>query len=162
MHWGCADATSIKFESFDHNASRLLVFNQSRNKFDAMGCYNFVSLDDAENLVLCECTGCVNNNSIGTSCCVTAIPVHDVFSASRTSTDPKTYTNNTCKSAFKAEKKWCDAYTVPVVLEWRIDPTLFPLVTGNNQPNEETSSYVCANRSSTLTCSCKPSFKGVE
>nr|POE88716.1 wall-associated receptor kinase-like 9 [Quercus suber] len=78
---------------------------------------------------------------------------------------------SSCKSAFIVEQKWFETNLtnplevqnmshVPVVLEWRIDPKLFPLVTGNNQSYEETPTYVCANRSSTLTCSCKPGFKG--
>ena len=161
MYWGCANATSIKFDSY---ASRVLVFNRSRNKFDPMGCNNFALPNDSENSVLCGCKpSCVdgnremkiNNSGIPISCCLTAIPVLDVFSFSRRSTDCPS-----CKYAFIVEKKWSEAYTVPVVLEWRIDPTLFPLVTGNNQSDEDTSTYVCANRSSTLTCSCKPGFKG--
>ena len=161
MYWGCANATSIKFDSY---ASRVLVFNRSRNKFDPMGCNNFALPNDSENSVLCGCEpSCVdgnremkiNNSGIPISCCLTAIPVLDVFSFSRRPTDCPS-----CKYAFIVEKKWSEAYTVPVVLEWRIDPTLFPLVTGNNQSDEDTSTYVCANRSSTLTCSCKPGFKG--
>ena len=76
-----------------------------------------------------------------------------------------------CKYAFIVEQKWFETNLtnssevqnmshVPVVLEWRIDPKLFPLVTGNNQSDEKITTYVCANLSSTLTCSCKPGFKG--
>ena len=163
MHWGCASATDINFDSY---ASRVLVFNRSRNKYDPMGCNNFAlsNSNTSENFVLCGCKpSCVDGNrelkinksDNPISCCITAIPVFDVFSASRRSTD-----SPSCKNAFIVDKKWADDYTVPVVLEWRIDPTLFPLVTGNNQSDEDTSTYVCANRSSTLTCSCKPGFKG--
>ena len=76
-----------------------------------------------------------------------------------------------CKYAFIVEQKWFETNLtnpfevqnmshVPVVLEWLINPRLFPFVTRNNQSDEETSTYVCLNRSSTLTCSCKPGFKG--
>ena len=161
----CSNATGINFDSY---ASRVLVFNRSRNKFDAMGCNNFVLSNDKENFVLCGCnneTGnsCVDgntemktgNSANPISCCLAPIPVLDVFSASSRSTE-----SQSCKYAFRVDKKWCENYQVPVVLEWRIDPTLFPLVTGNNQSDEDTSTYVCANRSSTLKCSCKRGFKG--
>uniref|UniRef100_A0A7N2LHW7 Protein kinase domain-containing protein n=1 Tax=Quercus lobata TaxID=97700 RepID=A0A7N2LHW7_QUELO len=178
MLWGCSDATSSEFDSY---TSRRLVFSQSRNKFVAMGCNNFASLNDAENFVLCGCMSVcndgnremnINNSCNGINCCQTAIPVLDVFSASLRSMDTGTYNiSPSCKYAFIVEQKWFETNLtnpfevqnmshVPVVLEWRIDPTLFPLVTGNNKSDEETSTYVCANRSSTLTCSCKRGFKG--
>ncbi|XP_075646272.1 wall-associated receptor kinase-like 3 [Castanea sativa] len=182
--WNCSDAASTHFDSY---TSRRLVFSRSRNKFVAMGCNNFASLNDAENIVLCACSSVCNdinsetnidNSCNGINCCQTAIPVLDVFSASLKSMDTATYNiSPSCKYAFIVEQKWFETNLtnpfevrnmshVPVVLEWGIDPTLFPLVTGNNQSAEETSAYVCANRSSnatrssTLTCSCKPGFKG--
>ena len=180
MLWGCSDATSTKFDSY---TSRGLVFSQSRNKFVAMGCDNFASLNDAEENVLCGCMSVcnnitgemnINNSCNGIDCCQAAIPVLDVFHVSLRSLHTATYPIRempACKYAFIVEQKWFETNLtnpfeaqnmshVPVVLEWRIDPTLFPLVTGNNQSDEETSTYVCANRSSALTCSCKPGFKG--
>ena len=139
MLWGCYDATSTKFDSY---TSRGLVFYQSRNKFVATGCNNFASLNDAENIFLCGCmSDCVdgnremniNNSSNGINCCQTAIPVLDVFSASLRSMDTATYNISPfSKYAFIVEQKWFETNPVPVVLEWHIDPTLFPLVTGNN------------------------------
>ena len=178
MLWGCSDATSSEFDTY---TSRGLVFSQSRNKFVAMGCNNFASLNDAENFVLCGCMSVcndgnretnINNSCNGINCCQTAIPVLDLFSVSLKSMDTGTYNiSPSCKYAFIVEQKWFETNLtnpfqvqnmshVPVVLEWRIDPKLFPLVTGNNRSYEDTPTYVCANRSSTLTCSCKPGFKG--
>lgn len=177
MLWGCSDASRTGYNSY---TSRGLVFSRSRNKFVAMGCNNFASLNDAENIVLCGCMSVcsdinretnIDNSCNGINCCQTAIPVLDLFSASLKSMDATYNSSPSCKYAFIVEQNWFETNLtnlfevqnmshVPVVLEWRIDPTLFPLVTGNNQSHEETSAYVCANRSSTLACSCKPGFKG--
>ena len=159
-----------------------LVFSQSRNKFIAMGCNNFASLIDAESAVPCGCMSVcdnknremnISNSCNGINCCQTTIPsVLQDFSVSLKSIDTESdRINPSCKYAFIVEQKWFETNLtnpfevqnmsyVPVVLEWLIDPTLFPLVTGNNQSDEETSTYVCANRSSTLACSCKRGFEG--
>ncbi|KAL0008621.1 hypothetical protein SO802_010123 [Lithocarpus litseifolius] len=179
MLWGCSNATRTEFDSY---YSRSLVFSQSRNKFIAMGCNNFASLIDAESAVLCGCMSVcdnknkemnISNSCNGINCCQTTIPsVLQDFSVSLRSIDTEAdRINPSCKYAFIVEQKWFETNLtnpievqnmshVPVVLEWLVDPTLFPLVTGNNKSDEETSTYVCANRSSTLKCSCKRGFKG--
>ncbi|XP_030964337.1 wall-associated receptor kinase-like 10 [Quercus lobata] len=179
MFWGCSNATRIKFDSY---YSRSLVFSQSRNKFIAIGCNNFASLIDAESAILCGCMSVcdnknremnISNSCNGINCFQTTIPsVLQDFSVSLKSIDTESdRINPSCKYAFIVEQKWFETNLtnpfevqnmshVPVVLEWLIDPTLFPLVTGNRLSSEETSTYVCANRSSTLTCSCKRGFKG--
>ncbi|KAM4080967.1 hypothetical protein ACJW30_11G057700 [Castanea mollissima] len=177
MLLNCSEGTSTQFDSY---TTRGLVFSQSRNKFVAMGCNNFASLTAAKGVILCGCMSVcdthtpigemnISHSCNGINCCQTAIPVLDGFSLSLRSIDTATYAMRpSCKYAFIVEQQWFETNPsevrnmshVPVVLEWRIDPTLFPLVTGNNRSDEETSTYVCANRSSTLACSCKPGFKG--
>ena len=115
----------------------------------------------------------ISSSCNGINCCQTTIPsVLQDFSVSLKSIDTESdRINPSCKYAFIVEQKWFETNLtnpfevqnmshVPVVLEWLIDLRSYPGVTGNNQPNEETSTYVCANRSSTLTCSCKRGFKG--
>ena len=177
MLWLCSNATRMEYEGY---YSTILVFSQSRNKFIAMGCNNFASLLGSGSTVLCGCMSVCDNTTMnisnscnGINCCQTTIPsVLQAFSVSLRSIDTESdRINPPCKYAFIVEQKWFETNLtnpfqvqnmshVPVVLEWLINPRLFPFVTRNNQSDEETSTYVCLNRSSTLTCSCKPGFKG--
>jgi len=181
----CSNGTKTK--PFDSLAARSLVFSQSRNRFIAIGCDNFASLNDAEDVVICGCMSVCDNKAInssngcnGINCCQTTIPsgLQD-FSLSLKPIDPN-HPTSSCKYAFIVEQKWFEtnltnAFEIvnmshaPVVLEWFIDPTLSSLVTGNNlsYKYDDNSTYLCANRSSsvsylnsTLTCSCKPGFEG--
>ncbi|KAK4594782.1 hypothetical protein RGQ29_018479 [Quercus rubra] len=151
-----------------------VVFSQSRNRFIAMGCNNFASLKDAEEVVICGCMSICNNipsamngsNSCnGINCCQTTIPLDlQDFSLSLQPIDPKHDTDNlSCKFAFIVEQKWFETNLTnpfeilnmshaPVVLEWLIDARLSSLVTGNNLSYvlDDNSTYRCDNHSSSL------------
>ncbi|KAL0009272.1 hypothetical protein SO802_010774 [Lithocarpus litseifolius] len=169
----CSNGTETK--PFESLAARSLVFSQSRNKFIAIGCNNFASLNDAEDVVICGCMSVCNNktramngnNSCnGINCCQTTIPsdLQD-FSLSLQPIDPKHDTDNpSCKYAFIVEQKWFETNLtnpfeiqnmshVPVVLEWLIDSTLSSHVLGNNLSHEYddiNSTYRCSTRSSSV------------
>ncbi|XP_075644289.1 wall-associated receptor kinase-like 10 [Castanea sativa] len=183
--FSCSNGTKTK--PFDSLAARSLVFSQSRNRFIAIGCDNFASLNDAEDVVICGCMSVCDNKAInrgngcnGINCCQTTIPsdLQD-FSLSLKPIDPN-HPSSTCKYAFIVEQMWFETNLtspsdiqnmshVPVVLEWLIDSTLSSLVLGNSFSREYddiNSTYSCATHSSSLgsqkalTCSCKPGFEG--
>ena len=169
--WSCSNGTKTKFDSLP---GRNLVFSQSRNRFIAIGCNNFASLNDAENVVICGCMSVCNNkpramngsNSCsGINCCQATIPSDlQHFSLSLQAIDPKHDTDNpSCKFAFIVEQKWFETNLTnpfeirnmshaPVVLEWLIDARLSSLVTGNNLSyvHDDNSTYRCDNHSSSL------------
>ncbi|GMY18787.1 wall-associated receptor kinase-like 10 [Fagus crenata] len=129
------------------------VFSQSRNRFVAVGCNTFASLNSPDGFTViggcmsvCEKTKQTRVTSCnGIECCQTTIPSDlDVFSTiiEPINNEPRQRTVD-CKYAFIVEQKWLeDNFTdpnevqnismVPVVLKWGINKTEFSLVTGKN------------------------------
>ncbi|KAL4598365.1 hypothetical protein ACB092_11G054700 [Castanea dentata] len=178
----CANGTKTEV-SLDL-ASSPFVFSQFANKFLAVGCDNFASLTSPNGTTVGGCRSvCVTNTTLlknnngtscnGTNCCQTSIPSNlQLFNATIESINNESQSTIDCKYAFLAEQMWFQVNLinpfeiqnmsqVPVALDWGLNTTLFPLVTGNNQSSSDnSSSYTCSNKSSTFTCLCKSGFEG--
>ncbi|GMY18773.1 wall-associated receptor kinase-like 10 [Fagus crenata] len=153
--------------------SRLLsspfVFSQFWNRFVAVGCNTFASLNSLEDhsviggcMSVCEKTPKLTNGTScsGINCCQTTIPSNlDVFLTTIKPIGTESQRTVDCKYAFIVEQKWLECNfidpievrnvsMVPVVLEGGINRTDFSLITGRNMSSYNSSrsqTYLCGN-----------------
>ena len=145
------------------------VFSQSRNRFVAVGCNTFASLNSPQDKsVIGGCMSVCEKNPKrtkvtscnGLECCQTTIPSDlDGLLTTIKPIDTEPQSNVDCKYAFIVEQKWLeDNFTepsevqnmsmVPAVLDWGLNRTEFSLVTGKNMSSYNSSgsqTYLCGN-----------------
>ncbi|GMY18769.1 wall-associated receptor kinase-like 10, partial [Fagus crenata] len=170
---GSSDNSSLSSSPF--------VFSQSRNRFVAVGCNTFASLNSPEDgSVIGGCMSVCEKNPErtkvtscnGIECCQTTIPSDlDALLTTIKPIDTEPPSKVGCKHAFIVEQKWLEdnftdpnevqnMFMVPVVLDWGINTTEFSLVTGKNMSSYNSSrsqTYFCGN-SSTSTGKLSSTF----
>ncbi|KAH0983806.1 hypothetical protein GBA52_010983 [Prunus armeniaca] len=165
------------------------VYSGKHNKFTAVSC-GYLALVSSEKYVVGGCRSICEGTSIspedceiGVNCCQTSIPPHlsvintDIEDDSRARAckdiyaflvDQDWFRNNFMASNFSVLK---DMDSVPVVLDWSLDNTSFPLFQrfirqyGSRGYHDPTPSCKILNATSTstrqrLVCSCPPGFEG--
>ncbi|GMY18792.1 wall-associated receptor kinase-like 1 [Fagus crenata] len=173
------------FFNYTELSSSPFIFSQSRNRFVAVGCNTFASLNSRQDdsviggcMSFCEekpkrtkVTSCN-----GIECCQTTIPSDlDVFDITIKPTNDESLSTAEIKYAFIVEQRWLEdnitnpilvknMSMVPVVLEWGMNTTELSHVI-NDMLNY--SNYFCENSStstgklsSTFTCFCRSGFEG--
>ena len=178
IFWSSNDTIIIEYSML---SSSPFIFSQSRNRFVAVGCNTFASLNSYyDDSVIGGCMSVCEEkpkrtkvtSCNGIECCQTTIPSDlDVFYITIKPTNKESLSTAERKYAFIVDQRWLeDNFTnpisvqnmsmVPAVLDWGLNRTEFSLVTGKNMSSYNSSgsqTYFCVN-SSTSTGKLSSTF----